>query len=173
MIKTICVWASTCNEFWFSLWEVCLGLRWTGQRVKNGVATQIRFRNHKYSVLVKGLICTRALVWSLGMGMGRCQGPNHPLPPRPFTHCVPNPNPIKGFSNRLSKLTHTHTHTHMHLNIQHVILSQNLNIHLPWHSFKITRRQQRYHKVVASTKHNQAYSITQAQHHGIKQNFQV
>ena len=38
----------------------------------NGFATLIWFRNHKYSTLVEGLIFTRAHVWSLGMGMGRC-----------------------------------------------------------------------------------------------------
>ena len=35
-------------------------------------------------------------------------------PPRPFTYCVPNPNLIKGFSNRLSKLTHTLKHAFKH-----------------------------------------------------------
>ena len=126
-----------------------------------------QFRNHKYSTLVEGLICTRALVQSLGMRMGRYQGPN-PLDPSliVFQILIPSKGFLIGYLN-------SHTHSSMHLNIQHVILSQNPNINLPWHSFKITRRQQRYHKAVVSTKHNQAYSITQAQHHGIKQNFQV
>ena len=38
----------------------------------NKVATKIRFRNHKYIPIVEKLIVSRAHVWSLGMGIGRC-----------------------------------------------------------------------------------------------------
>jgi len=38
----------------------------------NEVTTLIRFRNHNYSTLVEGLIFTRARVWNLVIGIGRC-----------------------------------------------------------------------------------------------------
>ena len=74
------VGASACDEFWFSSWKVCLGLGWIMAEGVNGVANQIRSRNHKCSTLVEGLIFIKACVQSLGMGMRRCQAPN---PTRP------------------------------------------------------------------------------------------
>ena len=51
------VGASAHDEFWFSSWEVRLGLGWTLAGGVNVVATYIRSRNHIYiyiySVLVK------------------------------------------------------------------------------------------------------------------------
>ena len=59
-----------------NLREVRLDLEWIMVEGVNGIATQIRSRNHMFSALVKGLIFTKAHVRSLGMGMGRCQAPN-------------------------------------------------------------------------------------------------
>ena len=69
------VGASACDKFWFPSWGVYLGLGWTMAEGVNGVAIQIRSRNHKCSALVEGLIFIRACVRSLGMGMRRYQVP--------------------------------------------------------------------------------------------------
>ena len=67
------------------------------------------------------------------------------------THCVSNPSPLKGSSNRLFQ---THIHTNMHLNIQHGISSQKPSIHLSWHSIiTFIQRQRVYRKAIASMEH--------------------
>ena len=91
-------------------WEVCLDLGWTMVDDVNGVATQIRSRNHIYSAFVEGQIFTRAYVWSLGMGIGRCQAPNPTRPVgRPplivFQILISSKSPLICYS----KLTHTLT----------------------------------------------------------------
>ena len=69
------VGASACDKFWFPSWGVYLGLGWTMAEGVNGVAIQIRSRNHKCSALMEELIFIRACVRSLGMGMRRYQVP--------------------------------------------------------------------------------------------------
>ena len=47
-------------------------------------------------------------------------------------HCVPHPNSIKGFFNRLS--THTHTHTHKHASIIRPKIHINMVHHMAFHT---------------------------------------
>ena len=89
----------------------------------------------------------------------------HPTRKSASTHYVPNPCPIKEFSNRLSKLSHTHTHTNMHLNTQHTISSSNPSIRLLWHSIVLSKGS-KYIKVGTSS-HNIKWF--KAWHHSTKQ----
>ena len=134
---------------------VRLGLGWTMAEGVNGVATQFRSRNYKYSTLVEGLIFTTECVWSLGMGMGRCQAPN---PTRPMGQpplivlqiLIPSKDPLICYF----KFTHTH------LTSKHGLCPTLIHSIKLYHSSNnIYPRQQAHHKTVSLIKGiNQAYS---------------
>ena len=119
---------------------------------KNGVATQIRSRNHKYSALIKGLIFTRSRVQRLGMGMGRCQAPNPTRPVgRPplvvFQILIPPKNPL--ICN--SKLTHTNMHQTSEHGICPILIHSIKSYYSSRHIY--IQGQQVYHKAETSTRH--------------------
>ena len=106
---------------------------WTEVEKRNGVATQIRSRNHIYSAL-RGRIdlTTRAHVQSLGIGIGRYQAPKTTRPMGQLPHIMFYVLILLKVNS--TSLFQTHTHTGIHLSKQHGISSPNPSIHLSCNS---------------------------------------
>ena len=83
-------------------WEVRLGLKWTMAEGENGVTTQFRSRNHKYSALRGRTDLYQSMCLEFSYGDGKVLGTQlHSTRGSASTHCVPNLNLIKGIFTML------------------------------------------------------------------------
>jgi len=85
-----------------SLWEVRLGLRWTMSEGVNGVATLLKFSNHKYNALCERTNLYQIICSEFRYRDGKVLGTQpHPTHGSASIHCVSSLNLIKGTFNTL------------------------------------------------------------------------